>query len=360
MSKFIRFGALALTALALAACSESEANNEKPAPVPTVSIKAVSDTPSLDTRNFVGRLAPVSTVEMSFRVGGELVEMPVMEGTKVEKGALLAALDPVDYELAYRQAKLSEELARADFERKEKLLASRSVSNAVFDQSKTEYELRKVAAENAQRDLQHTRLEAPFDALITRRLTDTYTNVAAGAPVLRIQDISELRVKISVPEDLVRLVGQPGAMQVEASIPGIDRRFPLEYREHNTEANDVAQTYEVTFGMKPPEGLNLLPGMTASVAIRYAGPMGDKVADKMGVKPLSVPLSAVDTSVDGSFQVWVFDASTKQVSPRKVTLGSLEGERVPILSGLDGNEMIVAAGGPKLQDGMTVRSMNAF
>ncbi|UUP19835.1 efflux RND transporter periplasmic adaptor subunit [Nitratireductor thuwali] len=352
MSKFIRFGALALAALALAACSKSEANNEEPAPVPTVSIKPVSDTPPLDTRNFVGRLAPVSTVEMSFRVGGELIEMPVKEGTKVEKGALLAALDPVDYELAYRQAKLSEELARADFERKEKLLASRSVSNAVFDQSKTEYELRKVAAENAERNLLHTRLETPFDALITRRLTDTYTNVAAGAPVLRIQDISEFRVEISVPEDLVRLVGQPGAMQVEASIPGIDRRFPLEYREHNTEANDVAQTYEVTFGMKPPANLNLLPGMTASVAIHYAAAADDK--------PLSVPLSAVDTSADGSFQVWVFDASTKQVSPRKVTLGSLEGERVPVLSGLDGDEMVVAAGGPKLQDGMTVRSMNAF
>lgn len=343
--------ALALTALALAACSQSEANNSGAAPAPTVVIAAVSNSAVLESRNFIGRLAPVRTVDMSFRVGGELVEIPVNEGTKVEKGAVLASLDPVDYELALRQATLSEDIAKSDFERKDKLLASRSVSNAVFDQSQTEYELSKVAAENARRNLAHTRLQAPFDALITRRLTDTFSNVTAGQAVLRIQDISEFRVKISVPEDLIRLVETPGSMQAEAVIAGSDRRFALEYREHNTEANQVAQTYEVTFGMAPPDGVNLLPGMTASVAIRYTGA-------KPGAA-LSVPVSAVETHADGSFQVWVFDAATSQVSPRKVELGSIKGERIPVLSGLQADEQIVAAGGPMLQDGMVVRPMNA-
>lgn len=347
-----RFGAIALTALVLAACSNSEANDSaEDTRVPTVMVKPVSDTVMLETRRFVGRLAPVSTVDMSFRVSGELVEMPVSEGARVKKGALLAALDPVDYELALRQAELSEDIAKSDFERKEKLISSRSVSNAVFDQSETEYELRKVAVENARRDLAHTRIKAPFDALITRRLTDTYTNVTAGQAVLRIQDISELQVKISVPEDLVRTVEMSGGLEAVAEISGSDLRIPLEYREHNTEANSVAQTYEVTFAMTPPENINLLPGMTTSVTIRYAG-----------LKPgtvVSIPISAVDTSAEGSFRVWVFDAATNKVSPREVEIGSLKGERVPVLSGLNGDEQIVAAGGPMLHDGMMVRRMSA-
>jgi RND family efflux transporter MFP subunit len=267
MSVFYRSGALALAALLLAACSESEANKAEDPQVQTVVIEPVSDSAVIGTRNFVGRLAPVSTVNVSFRVGGELIEIPVGEGTKVEKGALLAALDPTDYELALRQAKLSAELAKADFERKEKLLTSNSISRAAFDQSKTDHELREVAAENALRDLSYTAIEAPFDALITRRLTDAHTNVQAGQQVLRIQDISEFRVKISVPEDILRLVGDPKMIQAEAMIPGTDKRYPLEYREHNTEADSVAQTYEVTFGMAPPTDANLLPGMTVAVAV---------------------------------------------------------------------------------------------
>lgn len=352
MSVLYRSGGLALAALLLAACSESEANKAEQPQVHTVIVEPVSDSAALGARNFVGRLAPVSTVDVSFRVGGELIDMPVSEGTRVKKGALLAALDPIDYELALRQARLSAELAKADFERKEKLLATKSISRAVYDQSKTEYELRKVAAENAERDLSHTTIEAPFDALITRRLTDAYTNVQSGQQVLRIQDISEFRVKISVPEDVLRLVRDPGMIQAEAVIPGADERYPLEYREHNTEADAVAQTYEVTFGMAPPADANLLPGMTVSVAVKSVTPQSQKA--------YSVPIAAVDTSADGGFRVWVYDGETGSVSSRKVDVGTLASNRVPVLSGLDIGEKIVTAGGQLLREGMMVRPMEAF
>ncbi|WP_159588682.1 efflux RND transporter periplasmic adaptor subunit [Chelativorans xinjiangense] len=352
MSAFYRSGALALAALLLAACSESEANKAAEPQVQTVAIEPVSQSAAIGTRNFVGRLAPVSTVDVSFRVGGELIEMPVSEGTKIEKGALLAALDPTDYELALRQAKLSAELAKADFERKEKLLGSNSISRAAFDQSETDYELKKVAAENALRDLSNTTIEAPFDALITRRLTDAYTNVQAGQEVLRIQDISEFRVKISVPEDVLRLVNDPDLIEAEAAIPGTDKRYPLEYREHNTEADAVAQTYEVTFGMAPPSGVNLLPGMTVSVAVNSAAPQAQEV--------YSVPIAAVDTRADGAFRVWVYNTETGAVSPRKVEIGTLVSDRVPVLSGLNIGELVVAAGGQLLREGMIVHPMDAF
>lgn len=352
MSVVYRSGALALAAFLVAACSESEANKSEQPQVHTVVIEPVSDSTAIGTRNFVGRLAPVSTVDVSFRVGGKLIDLPVSEGARVKQGALLAALDPIDYELALRQAKLSAELAKGDFERKEKLLATNSISRAIYDQSKTEYELRKVTAENAERDLSNTTIEAPFDALITRRLTDAHTNVQAGEQVLRIQDISEFRVKISVPEDVLRLVRDPDMIQGEAVVPGTDERYPLEYREHNTEADAVAQTYEVTFGMAPPADINLLPGMTVSVAVKSVAPR-PRVA-------YSVPIAAIDTSTDGAFRVWIYDGETGAVSPRRVEIGTLADDRVPVLSGLDIGEKIVTAGGQLLREGMMVRPMETF
>ncbi|WP_274427237.1 efflux RND transporter periplasmic adaptor subunit [Chelativorans sp. YIM 93263] len=352
MSVFYRSGALALTALLLAACSESEANKAAEPQVQTVAIEPVSQSTAVGTRNFVGRLAPVSTVDVSFRVGGELIDLPVSEGATVKKGALLAALDPADYELALRQAQLSAELAKSDFERKEKLLATSSISRAVFDQSKTDHNLKEVAVENAERDLSDTTIKAPFDALITRRLTDAYTNVQPGQQVLRIQNISEFRVKISVPEDVLRLAGDPELIQAEAAIPGTDKRYPLEYREHNTEADSVAQTYEVTFGMAPPADINLLPGMTVSVAVKRVAPRPEEA--------YSVPIGAVDTSADGGFRVWVYDDETGAVSLRNVEIGMLSSDRVPVLSGLNLGDKIVAAGGQLLREGMIVRPMDAF
>jgi RND family efflux transporter MFP subunit len=304
-------------------------------------------------RHFVGRVDAVSTVDLSFRVGGRIVELPVQQGTVLRAGSLIAALDPADYQLAVREAELQLEQASRDLERTRSLFERGSISRANLDQAETAHNLRRVALDTARRNLAYTRITAPFDALVTRRLVDPFTNVSAGAEIVRVQNVEEFRVHINVPENLMGALDQAEAIVAEAvfhSRP--DQPQPLTYREHETEPDAVAQTYRVTFGMARQEALNVLPGMTVTVRLRAALPAEVAFHD--------IPPAAIDSDERGDFRVWVFDADSSTVSPRPVVMLGLSEEGRALVTGLTGDEQIVSAGLQLLHDGMRVMPFDGF
>lgn len=55
-----------------------------------------------------------------------------------------------------------------------------------------------IAVKNAEYALKHARLTAPFDALVATRILAKFTTIAAGAPVVRLHDMSEVRITVEV------------------------------------------------------------------------------------------------------------------------------------------------------------------
>jgi RND family efflux transporter MFP subunit len=338
-------------AMAFSACTqEGPAAAEASLAVRT---ERVGHAGALTTRRFAGRVDAVRTVDLAFEVGGRIVALPVKPGSFIPKGALVAALDPGDFELAVREAEVQRDLASKELERHRSLLARDSVSRAAFDRTEAEYRLRVVALDQALRNLAYASLEAPFDALVTRRLIDAFSSVQPKQDVVRVQDVTELRIHVHVPEHLIRLATDPERIRAEATFPfAPDTPFPLAYREHETEADGVAQTYRVTFGFPRPDDLSILPGMTASVVTRLMDASANEAVD--------VPLSAVDTSSDGAFRVWVIDPDTQTVAPRGVTLGPVTNDRALVREGLRPGETIVSAGTRLLRDGARVYPVEPF
>ena len=294
----------------------------------------------------------MSTVNLSFEVGGRLAQLPVREGQVVSKGDLVAALDPTDFELAVRQAEVQRELALKELARYRKLLKRDNVSQQAFDRAQAEFNLRDVALDQARRNLDYTRLEAPFRALVTRRLIDNYSAVQPKQNIVRIQNVTEIRVAIHVPEQLIHLVDGAAAVDAAAVFPFADNfELPVEYREHETEPDSITQTYKVTLGAPPPADVKILPGMTCSVRIRLKNGPADAV---------SVPLSAVDTDSEGRTRVWVLDKETSTVSAHPVTLGPARSDRAIVLEGLKKGETIVTAGTRLLRNGARVHAAERF
>ncbi|MGK2741402.1 efflux RND transporter periplasmic adaptor subunit [Tepidicaulis sp. LMO-SS28] len=315
--------------------------------------KAVSASGDM-TRRFAGRVEAVSTVNLSFEVDGRIFEMPVREGEFVTKGTLIAALDPTDYELALNEAKVQQELAAKEFERYRQLLKRDNVSRAAYDRAQADFRLTRVARDRAERNLAYTRIEAPFDALIARRHVDPFSAVQPKQNVVRVQDVTELRVDISVPEHLIHLAAEPGTFDAAAFFPfAPETPVPLSYREHETEPDPVTQTYAVTFGMKRPDDLSVLPGMTTSVTLRLKG-------DAAKNNAVAVPLSAVDTDEAGNAQVWIFDAQSGTAAKRPVTLDRVENGRAILTSGIEPGENVISAGTRLLRDGAKVRAAEHF
>lgn len=303
-------------------------------------------------RQFFGRVAAKESVDLAFQVGGQVIEFPVLEGRKIARGDLIARLDPVPFELSRDQAQLQRDQADRNFERMKKLQGS-TVSEVALQDTETAAALAAIQLRNAEWALEQSQMQAPFDGLISSRYTSLFATVAAGAPVVRMHDVSEYHIQVDVPEILFQRAGRQDDLTITARFPSGPEEFPLEVLEFDAETADVGQTFRITFGMAPPEGLNILPGSSVTVS----------VLAHRDRKTIVVPPSALVISPAGETGVMQFEpagAETGTVTWRPVTVEPTQLGTTQILSGLEDGAEIVAAGGGALEDGQAVHRFNGF
>ncbi len=346
-----RLSILALTgALALTACSAEPVASE--APPRLVQIGEVQALSGQTNHEFVGRVEARLSVDMAFQVGGQLAELPLNEGQRIAQGDLVAQLDLEDFRRAEREARVQLQQARNDLDRQRTLHERGIASQAALDNAQTNYDLRAVALETARRNLGYATLEAPFDGLVSRRLVDNFTIVSPGQPVVRIQDVGELRVSIPVSEDMIATFDRSNLRTLQATfsfLPG--QTFDLEPRELVSEPDAASRTYRAIAALPADLPANILPGMTASVTAEFERSAAESAT-------VRVPVSAVSERPDGSRAVWVYDANTGTVSSRTVETNGLQGAHVILTGGAEAGTPIVTAGVSSLHEGMRVRPLS--
>jgi len=322
------------------------------AQTPIVKIEAVDVTGSGLSRVFFGHVVARETVDLAFQVSGQIVEFPLEEGADVASGSLVASLDLVPFELALEQAQVNSNQAQRTLDRYRQLEGS-AVSPTAVQDAETQVELASVTLRNAERALNQARLVAPFDALVASRLVPNFSTITAGTPVVRLHDMSDLRIEIEVPETLFQQAGRNPNVDIYAEFTGDPTRYPLAIREVNAETTTVGQTYSITLGMAPTEGLTVWPGSSAKVTTKLA----------TGVSRISVPASAVVIANDGSTHVMVFTPKGElegQVTLTPVEIAATERGEVEIVSGLEVGQEIVTVGASSLTDGEDVRRFTGF
>lgn len=350
MTSLRSLGAAALAALA-AACGAPEPPAAEP--VRAARIEAARPAEAASVREFVGRVEARLTVDLAFQVGGRLADFPVSEGQIIAEGAPVAALQTQDFERAVRTAEVQLQQARQNLDRVRTLHDRGIAADAALDEAQTAHDLRLVALDNARQNLEYASIDAPFEGLVSRRLVDNFTTVAAGQPVARLQDVSELRVAIQVPESVLAMVDETDPREMTARFPFLpDQTFPLEFRELIAEPDRASQTYTALFALPNDIPANILPGMTSSVRIIIEPDA--PAAERTGA---IIPVSALSPTPEGGFVVWVFDPRQGAVTSRQVALGPVTGETVRVDEGLRPGEQIVTAGVNALYEGMAVRPL---
>ena len=299
---------------------------------------------------FVGEVQAAQTIDMTFRVRGPLVELPVLEGQSIKAGSLVAGLDPIDYSLALREAEVQRKLAYQDLTRKQQLLDDQGISESIVDDARALFELRQVAVAQARQNLDRTQLRAPYDAYVARRYTDNHVNVQVGDPIVRLTDLNELFVIANIPESLLATVTPERVLGSHARFSFLpDQRFELTFHEITGESNAVAQTFEITYTMPRPTEWNILPGMTATVEIELSSPSS--------AGHIQIPTSALVSDPQRNYFVWIYDPLTQFVEKQPVTIGPAIGSGITVRSGLEAGQLIVASGAAHLQPGMKVRML---
>lgn len=305
-----------------------------------------------NTRQFFGNVVAKETVDLAFQVGGQLADLPISEGATIAKGALIASLDLEPFELALDQAKVQNEQAVRTFERLAQLQGG-TVSQVSVDDAETQVKISEIAVRDAERSLRNATLNAPFDALVASRNVANFSTIGAGTPIVRLHDMSELRIEIDVPEILFQQAGQNANVSLVAQFPSSDEIFDLALREYNAETSTVGQTYQITLGMAPPENLVVLPGSSVTVFATL----------ETGGQSLMVPNSAITNANDGSAQVMVFTPTTDDlgtVETVPVVIEPSESGEVIVVSGLESGQQIVASGANQLLNGDVVKRFTGF
>ncbi|HXV59222.1 MAG TPA: efflux RND transporter periplasmic adaptor subunit [Vicinamibacteria bacterium] len=335
--------------MTLAACAAEQTAEVKELvrPVKTLVVGGAGARPA----SYPGRVEAASQVNLSFRVGGPLLELPVLEGQVVRNGELLARIDPRDFQIRLDAAKADFERADADLRRFSALYEKEAVSQAQLDQARATRNVAQAQVEDAEASLRDTYLRAPYRGQVAETFVENFEEVRAGQPILSLIDVNEVKVVVDAPEGVLAQVSRPQLGRITARYDSApEREFDLTLREVATQADPRTQTYRVTFQMPQPGGLNVLPGMTATVT-RYPseGASGAMV----------VPAVAVFADASGAPHVWVVDSQAMTVASRAVTTGELTGsDSIVIASGLQPGERIATTGVAQLSEGMKIRELS--
>ena len=344
--------AIPLLGLSLLATGCQEETVEPPPPVRPVKMLEVGGGMGPITREYPGRIRAVQQADMAFEVPGRIVEFPVKEGDVVAKGALLARLDPRDYQARVDAARADFDNTEVNFRRAQKLFEEGALAELERDRRRTTMQTSEAKLRTAEKSLEDTELRAPFDGVMARKLVEDFQNVRAKQQILVLQDESALEIRVAVPErDLVGRgrdfdpdeVTQRIKPRVEvAALPG--RQFEARVKQLATIADPETRTFEATFVFPTPEE-GILAGMTAKVIIDVPGAEAG----------LRIPARAAISDPKGAPFVWLVDPESMTVGSRPVELGEMAGSEIEILDGLSDGDLIAISGVYQLSQGMEVR-----
>jgi HlyD family secretion protein len=321
---------LLLAALLLPGC-------RKDAPPPPYQAVAVEPRDIIVSANASGTVQPDTTVEVKTRASGEVLEMRVETGQKVERGTLLLRIDPRQLRNAVAQAQADLEAAQAQQtttsaqqKRAEELFKSGAITAQDLENVQLAYAnaraavvRARVALENARIQLQDTEVRAPISGTIIEKgvergsvIASATQNVGGGTALLKMADLDLVQVTSQVDETDIGKVekGQSATVTVDA-YPNRPFDGTVLKIEPQAVVNQNVTTFPVRIRIDNRDG-RLRPGMNADIEIH--------VGERHNV--LAVPNAALRTQRDAGSAAAVLGLNPADVQ-RTLAAGTAPRER---------------------------------
>lgn len=342
----LRFAALFAALLIVAGCG-SRKPKQASAPVGVTVVEARAAGSSAGNE-YVGTVVEHEGTALSFEVPGCVQALRADAGDRVQKGQLLATVDPTQLRDAHAAALSTLRQAQDAYKRFKPLHEQGVLSDIKWVEVQTRLEQAQSAEAIARTQLQRTALRAPFSGVISQRTAEHGMNVLAGQQIFKLSDISKIDIKISVPEAELASVGIGGKARV--AVPALGGSvFGATVSEKGVEADAVSHTYAVKLTV---DGTNrrLMPGMVCNVRLASAALRQGAAASAQGVE---VPLNAIKLDTDNRRFVWI--AVGGKARQRYVQLGDFTDGGVCVVAGLGGGDLVITDGSQKVSDGMLLK-----
>ncbi len=366
---FFSFWVVVLIVAGLAGCKEEIAPGRvsgEPPSIQGLDLVTVSEETLSGVASFLATVESRDRALLTARVEGRVAQVAVREGDRVREGDLLLnvrdnqAADRLrEAEAAVEESRqnLKSARSRADltektFQRYRRLFENEAVTDQEMDRVSSERNVarqsieaeragveRAESARNAARTaLSHTRILAPFDAVVVEKKVEEGSTVMPGTPLIVLDRVGGWTVRAEIPESMAGKIRQGEPVRVE--VPAVNRIFSTEVSEILSSSDPRSRTFQVKAPL--PAEVELASGFFARMIFPAGGREAILIPESALVR--RGQLSGVYVVEDGILQYQLVKA------------GRIMDGRAEILSGLNPGDTIVASETARARSGARVEA----
>jgi RND family efflux transporter MFP subunit len=288
---------------------------------------------------FSGTFEPEKETKISAEIQGKINRVYVDAGNMVKKGQTIIQIDNALLKLQLESIEVQIEGLEADVKRYGILAKADAIQGVQLEKAELGLKAAKVQRSTILEQINKTTIVAPFDGIVTAKLTEEGAFAAPGMPLLQITDIARLKFTVMVSENDLKL------FQANQSYPVIADVYPqiiLSGKANmiGSQAN-MGNSFPVQVTVKNTPGLKIKSGMFGKLILS---------TDADG-EQIIIPASAI---VGSTIQPQVYIIKNGKALLHPVIVSKRMENKVVVQSGLHKGEVIVTGGFINLFDGANV------
>ncbi|WP_372932230.1 efflux RND transporter periplasmic adaptor subunit [Mariniphaga sediminis] len=286
-----------------------------------------------------GSLLPDEEVDLAFETSGKVVGIYFAEGTRVEKGELLAKINDKPLQAQLLKLRAQKKLVEEREFRQRQLLDRDAISRESYDQVATELQSIEADIMLIEARIDETELRAPFHGTVGLRMISEGAFATTQTKIVRLVKTRPLKIEFSIPE---RYAGEvtPG-FPITFNIDGFQHSFEAKVYAIDPKVNIETRTI-VARALYPNVNEELKPGRFASVRARLS----------QIENAVSIPTEALIPEMDGE-KVYVFNKGKAQ--GKKVITGLRTESHIQIREGLNFGDTLLTTAILQLRNDLPVQ-----
>lgn len=297
-------------------------------------------------QNYSGTVESADESTVSFSVPGTIKKIYVGEGQKVAKGQLLAQIGSESLINSRNIAQAELEEARDAYQRLKKLHDANALPDIKWVEIQSKLKQAENAAALADRAVGDASVYAPISGYVAHKFADDGQTVVPAEPIVKIVNLNNLQIVISVPENEIASFGTGTEATVKFDVAD-NLILTGKMSRKSVSADPLTRSYSVKFDIADTGG-RILPGMIGSVSVMAQPSDSSTIA----ATSITLPSQAVLLSSDNKQFVWT--VKDGKALRKYVVADELSADGVTVKSGLAPGDSVIVAGMQKVSTGTDV------
>lgn len=308
-----------------------------------VSVREVNKKSFDQKINFQGTIQTKGDFKVSSEQGGLLKMMEIKEGQRVEAGQLVGKTDNSIFLRNMDELKTGLVLARDVLRRRQNLWNKQIGSEMELIKAKNDVESleRKMATLQAQMD--KVNIYSPNSGVVDKVIIKEGEIAPPGQPIFTLLNTANVQVVADIPEQYLLKVKR--GQKVAVKIPALEMEQTGRISKIGEMINPNNRTFQVEISISSRGG-RVKPNLMAEVEIKESSKKGAMV----------LPTNLIQNEMDGDYVFVVKNKDKKKIAEKvKIETGTTNNGETLIVSGLEGDELVIEDGARGVTDGEFVK-----